>query len=326
MQSCVIIGAGIAGLTAARQLVQQGWAVTVLDKGGGLGGRLATRRLANGRADHGAQVIRATTAAFDNWLRSADGQAALMAWPVDPVGTGWVGRDGMNRVAKQLATGLTIETGQTVVAVQADGTGWRIETESGQSFRGDTLLCTIPAPQALTLFVDKSNLLAPADQRALQTIQYDPCLAVLVALDQASQIPAPGGLWLDRPDIAWVADNQQKGISPDVPTVTILASTAFSRANLDGDLTAAGQQLLAQLADWLPAETITSVQVHRWRYSQVVQAHPDPYWRATTPLPLLFGGDGFGGTAPYDPHLNVERAFLSGRSMADWLVAQSAQP
>ncbi len=310
----------MAGLTAARQLVQQGWTVTVLDKGRGLGGRLATRRLSGGRADHGAQVIRATTVPFNDWLTSTDEQDALTEWPVDPAGTGWVGRDGMNRVAKQLATGLTIETEQTVVAVQTDETGWRIETESGQTFQGDALLCTIPAPQALTLFADKSNLLVPTDQRVLQAIQYDPCLAVLVALNQASQIPEPGGLWLDRPDIAWVADNQQKGISSDVPTVTVLASTAFSRAHLDGDLTAAGQQLLEQLTDWLPAESITSVQVHRWRYSQVVQAHQDPHWRANTLLPLLFGGDGFGGTAPYDPHLNVERAFLSGQSMADWLI------
>lgn len=314
----------MAGLTAARQLVQQGWTVTVLDKGRGLGGRMATRRLAGGRADHGAQVIRTTTAPFSDWLTSAGEQTALTEWPVDPAGTGWVGRDGMNRVAKQLATGLTIETEQTVVAVQADETGWRIETDSGQSFRGNALLCTIPAPQALTLFVDQSNLLGPADQRVLQTIQYDPCLAVLVALNQASQIPEPGGLWLDRPGIAWVADNQQKGISPDVPTVTILASTAFSRTHLEGDLNAAGQHLLERLTDWLPAETITSVQVHRWRYSQVVQAHSDPYWRADTALPLLFGGDGFGGTAPYDPHLNIERAFLSGQSMADWLLSQSA--
>ncbi len=314
----------MAGLTAARQLVQQGWTVTVLDKGRGLGGRLATRRLSGGRADHGAQVIRSTTATFSDWLTSADVQTALTKWPVDPAGTGWVGRDGMNRVAKQLATGLTIETEQTVVAVQVNETGWRIETDSGQSFRGNALLCTIPAPQAQALFIDQSNLLGPTDQRILQTIQYEPCLAVLVALNRASLIPAPGGLWLDRPDIAWVADNQQKGISPDVPTVTILASTAFSRTHLDDDLNAAGQQLLEQLTDWLPAETITSVQVHRWRYSQVVQAHPDPYWRADTTLPLLFGGDGFGGTAPYDPHLNIERAFLSGQSMADWLLSQSA--
>lgn len=322
MPSCIIIGAGMAGLTAAQQLAERGWRVTVLDKGRGVGGRLATRRLANGRADHGAQVIRAESAEFRTWLTSADTEAALVEWPVDPAGTGWIGRDGMNRVAKQLADGLTIETEQMVTAVHGEPGGWRVETKTGQSFRTDTLLCTMPAPQALTLFADASNLLSSVDRDALQRIQYEPCLTVLVTLDRPSLIPAPGGQWLDRPDMAWMADNQQKGISPDLPTVTILASTAFSRAHLDGDLNAAGQQLLAQLTDYLPADAITSMQVHRWRYSQVVQAYAEPFHRADTPMPLLFGGDGFGGTAPFDPHLNVERAFLSGRRMADWLLSQ----
>ncbi|QJD79198.1 NAD(P)/FAD-dependent oxidoreductase [Spirosoma rhododendri] len=321
MSSCIIIGAGMAGLTAAQQLAGRGWRVTVLDKGRGVGGRLATRRLTNGRADHGAQVIRAESAEFRAWLTSADTEAALAEWPVDPAGTGWIGRDGMNRVAKQLADGLTIETEQTVTSVHMEPDGWRVETKTGQSFQADALLCIIPAPQALTLFGDASNLLRSTDRDALQQIQYEPCLSVLVTLNQSGSIPAPGGLWLDRPDIAWLADNQQKGISPDQPTATILASTAFSQTHLDGDLNAAGQQLLAQLTDYLPAEAVADVQVHRWRYSQVTQAYPEPFHRAATTVPLLFGGDGFGGAAPFDPHLNVERAFLSGRRMADALLA-----
>jgi predicted NAD/FAD-dependent oxidoreductase len=248
-------------------------------------------------------------------------QTALSEWPVDPAGTGWIGRDGMNRVAKQLADGLTVDTEQTVTSVYAEPDGWRVETKTGQSFRAGTLLCTIPAPQALNLFAEVSNLLSSADRDALRMIHYDPCLSVLVTLNKPSQIPIPGGQWLDRPDMVWIADNQQKGISPDLVTVTILASTAFSRAHLDGDLNAAGQQLLTQLTDYLPADAITSMQVHRWRYSQIRQVYAEPFLRADTPQPLLFGGDGFGGTAPFDPHLNVERAFLSGRRMADQLLS-----
>ena len=39
----VIVGGGIAGLVAARELVASGLRVIVLEKGRGVGGRMATR-------------------------------------------------------------------------------------------------------------------------------------------------------------------------------------------------------------------------------------------------------------------------------------------
>ena len=63
----VVIGAGIAGLIAARILIEAGANVAVVDKGRGVGGRLATRRFAEARFDHGAQFI--TTR--DAWFRGA---------------------------------------------------------------------------------------------------------------------------------------------------------------------------------------------------------------------------------------------------------------
>ncbi|HEY5747869.1 MAG TPA: FAD-dependent oxidoreductase, partial [Chryseolinea sp.] len=41
----VVIGAGLSGLFAAGKLNASGYRVIVLDKGRGVGGRLATRRL-----------------------------------------------------------------------------------------------------------------------------------------------------------------------------------------------------------------------------------------------------------------------------------------
>ena len=49
-----VIGAGLAGLTAAARIAAGGAAVTVYDKSRGLGGRLATRRSPQGSFDHGA--------------------------------------------------------------------------------------------------------------------------------------------------------------------------------------------------------------------------------------------------------------------------------
>ena len=50
-----VIGAGMAGLAAARTLAAAGHAVQVFDKGRGIGGRLSTRRTDYGAFDHGAQ-------------------------------------------------------------------------------------------------------------------------------------------------------------------------------------------------------------------------------------------------------------------------------
>ena len=51
----VIIGAGMAGLACARHLADAGLAVVLLDKGRGVGGRVATRRVGDMQFDHGAQ-------------------------------------------------------------------------------------------------------------------------------------------------------------------------------------------------------------------------------------------------------------------------------
>ncbi len=60
----LVIGAGMAGLTAAAELQRAGRRVLVLDKGRGVGGRLASRRIEGAAFDHGAQFITARTARF----------------------------------------------------------------------------------------------------------------------------------------------------------------------------------------------------------------------------------------------------------------------
>mgnify|MGYP003336186047 FL=1 len=60
----LIIGAGMAGLTAAVELKRAGRRVLVLDKARGVGGRLASRRIDGATFDHGAQFITARDPRF----------------------------------------------------------------------------------------------------------------------------------------------------------------------------------------------------------------------------------------------------------------------
>src|SRR5205823_3389276 len=85
MPSSLIIGAGMAGLTAARELNAQGWDVIVLDKGRGVGGRLVTRRIEQARADHGAQYFSATTPEFHELVQELLADTVITRWePAQP--------------------------------------------------------------------------------------------------------------------------------------------------------------------------------------------------------------------------------------------------
>lgn len=324
MPTILIIGAGLTGLTAARELTRQGHTVTVLDKGRGVGGRLATRRLGNGCADHGAQYFSAQSPEFQALTHEMQQAAVVHEWHLeqsDPASfrhPRWVGSEGMNGLAKYLAQGLNVRMGCLVTRIEPTQTGWVVRAqEEGKllTINTDVLIITIPAPQALALCEESGLTLAAADRAALAAIEYAPCLAVMLQLSQPSQLPKPGGLKqadgeAQHSPVAWLADNLQKGISPNQPTMTLHASHDFSQMHLDDpDQEALIPTLLADVASYVPAETIMAQQIHRWRYSNAIKRHPDPFLAAHTSAPLFFGGDGFGNG-------NIEGAFLSGLAMA----------
>ncbi|CCH52254.1 hypothetical protein BN8_01240 [Fibrisoma limi BUZ 3] len=314
MPTSLIIGAGMSGLSAARELARTGWTVTVIDKGRGVGGRMATRRLEQARADHGAQYFSAKTPAFQAYVQELLAEDVVNEWRLpDADHPRYIGRDGMSTVAKQLARDLDVRTGERAVNIEKTEAGCLVLTETGGRYEADSLLVTIPVPQALTLFNDSGLMLSDSEQAVLATIVYKPCLAVIVALNKPSRIPSPGILRFDEGPVSWVADNQQKGISPNQPSVTIHASHAFSQDHLEDDLNAVGRELIDQLPEFLPADAVATYQVHRWRYSQADQRHDESFLQINAPFPLLIGGDGFGMG-------NVEGAFQSGYEMAHWLM------
>ncbi|GAA4457882.1 FAD-dependent oxidoreductase [Nibrella saemangeumensis] len=320
MTSVLIIGAGLAGLTAARELTRHYRNVTLLDKGRGVGGRLATRRIEQSRADHGAQYFSAKTPPFQKQVNEWMQAGLVNEWPLQEGSTEfqhprYVGANGMNAIAKHLARDLDIRTGERAVRLVAQDSGWRVETEVGTTYQADALLITIPAPQVLALLSESGIDLNSTGLSVLKSIEYQPCIAVMALLNQPSHLPAPGYLKYEEGPVAWVADNQQKGISPNQPSVTIHASHPYSEAHLEEDMNAVGRELVNHLADWIPAGSVDSVQVHRWRYSNAERRHPEAYLAAATSQPLLFGGDGFGIG-------NVEGAVLSGLAMAESLVSR----
>ncbi len=315
-KSCIIIGAGLSGLTAAHELIKNNWEVTILDKGRGVGGRMATRRAGEARFDHGTQYFSTKTADFQAFSQNIIQKNIAKEWNLQEGDKTFsharvIGINGMNTIPKFLAEGLTIKTNEKVISISEIENGCKVSTEAGNFYEADALICTAPAPQAIEL-LQKSEI-ALADIKTLQSIEYQPCIAVMASLKAQTNIPSPGGISLENSNVSWVADNFQKGISP-IFSATIHANPAFSLAHFDDDLTQIGHQLLSEITDLIPADSVESYQVHRWRYSLASERYTEDYLASnSTKFPLIFAGDGFGIG-------NIEGAYISGKSAAQSLL------
>jgi len=314
----LIIGAGLAGLSAANDLQQAGHQILVVDKGRGLGGRLAGRRIGDATFDHGAQFMTAREprfkAAVADWIAAGVAEQWYSSYPGQPNGhPRYRGVPTMTAVAKHLAIGLDIMRATRVVTVSRQQTGWLAELDNGNRVSADKLLITSPVPQTLELL---EGINIPADKYArLEHIEYESCIAVMAILDGPTAIEAPGAIALEEGPIAWISDNVQKGVST-VPAVTIHGSGEFSAEHIDHDRTQIGQQLIDAAAQYLGSAQVTEYQVHGWRYSKPSIVDPDPCLllsHGTDLPPLAVAGDAFAGP-------RFEGAVQSGWAAAKMLM------
>ena len=82
--SVIIVGAGMAGLSAALRLKELGIHSLVIEKSRGVGGRLATRRMKVGEKtaylDHGAQFFTVRSSEFGAWLKPLQETHSVQNW------------------------------------------------------------------------------------------------------------------------------------------------------------------------------------------------------------------------------------------------------
>ncbi|WP_435356024.1 NAD(P)/FAD-dependent oxidoreductase [Emticicia sp. SJ17W-69] len=295
----IIIGAGMAGLSAAKNLSQKGHEVIILDKGRGVGGRMSTRTIEQGKADHGAQYFSVKSSEFQALINQLQAENITTKWQLaQRENVRYIGAKGMNTIPKKLAENLNIHLNEKVVLIKKN----EVKTESGNSYSFDNLIITIPIPQVIELFDNSEIIFSKNDEKIIDKIEYAPCIAVMAVLKSPTEIPT-GGIILENQTVAWIADNFQKGIT-SVPTVTLHASAEFSKKYLEDDLQLVAIEILTSVRQWIKPKNLVSWQVHRWRYSNAIKRFEEPFYQLEN-QPIYLSGDGFGIG-------NVEGAFLSG--------------
>lgn len=342
----IVIGAGIAGLCAAGELVRAGRRVIVLEKSRGVGGRMATRRVGAAVCDHGAQFFTVRGRGFEGLVQDAAAAGAVAVWchgftrnAGPAAGDGharYRGATGMTDLPKRLAALATtagssgrcaIRAASRAVAVgpcRAEGGGRSVEVvlEAAAGSPVERLsargaLLTAPVPQSLDLLAAAGLALDPAAGDQLATVGYDPCFALLAVLDRPSLVPPPGGVQFDADEggaVAWIADNHLKGISA-VPALTIHATGRFSREHFDAPREDVERILLEHARPWIdgdPARVVVATSLQRWKFALPTALVPEPLVAVSAAPPIACCGDAFGGP-------RVEGAASSGMAAARWM-------
>ena len=326
MKSCIIVGAGLSGLVAARTLEDTGIRVKVLEKEDRVGGRMRTEHVQEGVFDHGAQFFTVRDDRFERMVETWITAGVAETWThgfADQNGKKhddghprYRGTYGMTAIAEHLARGLDVQTHAEVTCLRADERGWKVFTGI-LSHTADALVLTAPIPPTLAL-VDSSGITLPIEAReALEGIDYDPCVAVMVLLDAPSGVPEPGGVQIGGEPLFWVSDNQKKGIS-EVPAVTIHAGPKWSREHVRSDDGTVVRLLLDEAKGYVGTK-VRATAVYRWEHSMPLAPYEEAFIYVKGPPPLVFCGDAFAGP-------KVEGAVLSGLAAAEKLLRSTIRP
>lgn len=276
-----VIGAGIAGLAAARTLADAGFGIQVYEKSRGSGGRAATRRLDRFQFDHGAQYFTARSQQFRIQVARLLDVGSVAAWTPrifrltsdgtrEPTADAerFVGVPGMSSLGRALAGDLSVTRGSRISTLRRSGRGgWTPVSADGDLLEPvEAVIISCPAPQAAEVLHSASSVLA-AECRSAQML---PCWAAMAAFE------SPLGLDLDAAfvtdgTLAWVSREASKPGRMSRPECwTLHGSPKWSAMHLEDEADNAAGALLSrffEFAGLVPREPVTLLG-HRWRFAR----------------------------------------------------------
>jgi predicted NAD/FAD-dependent oxidoreductase len=305
----LIIGGGMAGLSAATALARAGHSITVLDKGRGPGGRMAARRaeIAGVQVsfDHGAQYFTACDPAFLEVVTAWERAGVAARWPAAGADA-WIGTPGMNACVRAMATGLDVRWNVRAERLCRDEALWRVEA-GNDVFTAATVIVAVPAEQAAVLLADA----APDFAARAATVTSAPCWAVMASF--AERLPLPDTFRSDTAPVSWAARNSAKPARTGGEAWVVHASPARSRELIDLPKDEVARILLADFfnATGTAPAAPQHLDAHRWLYAQPEACKSD----GTLYDPEL--RIGIAGDWLHSPR--VEGAWLSGRAPAQAL-------
>lgn len=317
MRDIAVIGAGMAGCTLARRMVEAGLSVQVFDQGRAAGGRMATWRAGRVQFDHGAQYMTVRGEALASHLADWRRAGVVAAWAPEGLDDAarWVGVPGMNTIAPRMLWGAEVHMETMITGIGCDQFGWWLATETGRlPACFDAVLVTLPAPQAAALFGRCTDVDVGMFADAMPRIRYAPCWALMLSFDARLDVPdclrpAPGGV------LGWAArDSSKPQRDAGADNWVIHAAPDWSQVNADqsaGHIETLLFDAFRAAVGSVPAPQYQ--RAHHWRDARVIAAlGVDCLWDRRSGLG--YASDGCLGE-------RIEDAFNSANALAGQLLA-----
>ena len=290
-EKILIIGSGLAGMSAGQFLNASGYQVTILDKGFRCGGRYATRRVDDFSFDHGTPYFKPSQIPGD--LKNILSEPYLKTWPDDlseNVEASVVSIPAMRSFPEALGRGLDIRQGVQVeklsfrddvfYAETANTSSKDIPISDGLSGPFDAVLLTAPGPQTADLIEG----LLPIGSDLLQAarkVTYTPQFSVLVGYDFMRD--APSIIHNPTSKIAKIVNQAKKPDRPEKSAFVVFCSPEWSLENLDKPKGEVAEIILKDLENILSEH---GVAVDDWGKPAYLAAHSWRYCRLENPAGL----------------------------------------
>lgn len=337
-----VIGAGISGLAAGRELASAGHEVVVFEKSKGYGGRLATRYAGNDKTrklDHGVPFFTAKTPEFNQFVTELKEKNILTTWDgtfaerdvegnistIEHDSPYYIATNGMNTIGKYIGRNLDIRLDEKVGGLTHIGENrrkkrsWMLNFPTARTESADAVIISTPARQAyavLNTTIDEIETLKLV--REIDEVDYESQFTLMLGFEDAD-LPEWNALECEDDIISWISNESTKR-DGDAKNLVIHTTSDFAKANIDTDRETVQEIILDRLTNilggWVALPEWS--QLHFWRYSQAVNPLPHDFMEIRgndTPLALV--GSYMNGN-------NVESAYLSGLRLGQHWVKQFA--
>ncbi len=314
-----IIGAGIAGLSAATVLTSRGKEVRIFEKSRGVGGRMATRYADTWEFDHGAQFFTVQDEAFKSAIEAAKDAGVVASWAahglyLDENGISedrgrprFVGTPRMNSLPKFWADELDISLTRRVAKI-VKGANWDLHFEDGTIETGfNAVISTLPAAQAKAILPKRSTL-----SERIDDLQMQACFSLMIGFGHPLDLGWDTLRVKDLP-IDWISNNSSKpGRQKNVGALLINSEAHWSELYKDADREWVKQTMvdIASFVIDISLHDAPHQVLHRWLYAS---NRYDTDIKYMSDDGIILCGDWCEGG-------RVQGAFLSGRAAAEQLL------